>query len=211
MKLRDRLGISAERQRQVTRLLQAALGAIVLYGLVRRDLKLLVNAALPLAVTFLPALLERDYSVQMDAGLTLWLATAALLHAAGAVWLYDAFSWFDQLAHAVSASLVGGVGYAVAQALDHHSRAVQFPERLLAAYVVVFVLAFGVLWELLEFASEGLSELVGGEAVLAQHGIDDVVMDFIFNAVGAVVVAVGATGFFEDVAGSVGRMLSRSE
>lgn len=211
MRLRDRLGVSEERQRRATHLLQVALAGIVLYGLVRRDPKLVLNAALPLGVTFLPALLTRDYSVHMDAGLTLWLATAALLHAAGAVWLYDAFGWFDQLAHAVSASLVGGVGYAVARALDRHSQAVRFPERLLAAYVVVFVLAFGVLWELLEFASEGLSEVVGGEAVLAQHGVDDVVMDLVFNAAGAAVVAVGATGFFEDVAGSVGRVLARGE
>ncbi|AXG05447.1 hypothetical protein DU500_02785 [Haloplanus rubicundus] len=121
--------------------------------------------------------------------------------------LYTAFGWYDSVAHALSASLVAGGGYAVARGVERHSRSVDFDRRFRAAFVVLFVLAIGVGWEILEFASGGLAAVVGGEALLAQYGTADIVNDLVFNAVGAVVVAAGSTARFETLAGRlVGRL-----
>ena len=64
----------------------------------------------------------------------------------------------------------------------------------------MFVLAVGVAWEILEFASGGVATLVGGEAVLAQYGTTDIVNDLVFNAAGAVVVATLGSAHFEGIA-----------
>ena len=50
-----------------------------------------------------------------------------------------------------------------------------------SVFVVVFVLATGIFWEVLEFAAGDL---------ITVYGIDDIVTDMIFNAVGATIVAI---------------------
>jgi hypothetical protein len=50
-------------------------------------------------------------------------------------------------------------------------------------------MAFGVFWEIVEFTLGLASQLLGGEAVLAQYGLDDTVTDLLFNQVGGIVVA----------------------
>jgi hypothetical protein len=186
--------------RIAVRTLQAVLGVIAVFALVRGNVTLLVNSGGPLAITFLPALFRREYSYAMDTGLVLWITVASTLHAAGALELYEAFGWYDSLTHAVSASLVAGVGYAVARAVERHAQAVVFNREFRATFVVLFVLAVGVGWEILEFASGGFASVVGGEAVLAQYGTSDIVNDLVFNTFGAFFVAVWSTAHFEGIA-----------
>jgi hypothetical protein len=199
-----------QHHRIAVRALQAVLGAIAVVALVRGNVSLFVNSGGPLAITFLPALFRREYGYAMDTGLVLWVTVASTLHGAGALELYQAFGWYDSLAHAVSASLVAGVGYAVARAVERHSRAVDFNRGFRATFVVLFVLAVGVGWEILEFTSGGLASVLGGEAVLAQYGTGDIVNDLVFNTVGALVVAGWSTAHFEGIAarltGRVGRL-----
>ncbi|WP_336358444.1 hypothetical protein [Haloarcula sp. CGMCC 1.6347] len=182
------------------RTLQAVLGVISAFALVRGNVTLFVNSGGPLAITFLPALFRREYGYAMDTGIVLWITVASTLHAAGAFELYGAFGWYDSLAHAVSASLVAGVGYAVARAVERHSGAVAFNRKFRATFVVLFVLAVGVGWEIMEFTSGGIASMIGGEAVLAQYGTSDIVNDLVFNTVGALVVAGWSTAHFEGLA-----------
>ncbi|MDS0219763.1 hypothetical protein NDI54_00155 [Haloarcula sp. S1AR25-5A] len=202
-----------QHHRLAVRALQAVLGAIAVFALVRGNATLFVNSGGPLAITFLPALFRRQYDYAMDTGLVLWITVASTLHAAGAFELYEAFGWYDSLTHAVSASLIAGVGYAVARAVERHSRAVDFNREFRATFVVLFVLAVGVGWEILEFASGGLASVVGGEAVLAQYGTGDIVNDLVFNTVGAFIVAGWSTAHFEGIAarltGRVGSLAGR--
>jgi len=187
--------------------LQLVLTAIAAGAVVAGNVTLLLNSAVPLGLTLVPALLRREYGYTMDASLVGWLTLAATVHGVGAAGLYTAFGWYDSVAHALSASLVAGGGYAVARAVERHSRNVDFDRRFRAAFVVLFVLAVGVGWEILEFASGGLAAFVGGEAILAQYGTGDIVNDLVFNTVGAVIVAGGSTARFETLAGRlVGRL-----
>jgi len=195
MKLREWLGIGPRRQRQFVRAMQLVLLGFVFIGLDRGDLRIVVNASVALGVTYLPAVLERDYGVPLDAGLTLWITLAVFLHAIGTTglpgWeggLYDSVPWWDNLTHALSASVVAAVGYATARAIDAHSDAVYLPPRFTFVFVLLFVMAFGVLWEVLEFAIGEAATAFGFQAVLIQHGIADSMTDLIFDAVGAVVV-----------------------
>lgn len=207
----DRTGASqaegSQRHRAVVWALQALLGAIAAFALVTGDSTLFVNSGGPLAITFLPALLRREYGYAMDTGLAVWITLAATLHAVGAFGLYQSVGWYDSVTHTVSATLVAGMGYAVARGVERHSRAVGFNPEFRATFLVLFVLAVGVVWEIAEFASGGLASTVGGEAVLAQYGTSDIVNDLVFNTLGAVLVAVWSTTHFEGVAaGLAGRV-----
>jgi hypothetical protein len=183
--------------------MQLALAGITLFALVTFRWGLVANAGVPLAVTFLPALLERDLGVPMNAGLVAWITLAVFLHAVGAVGPYQWFGWYDSLTHTLSATVVAGAGYASARAVDLHTDRLAVPSPFMGAFVVAFVLAFGVLWEIMEFGTGGLASVVGGEAVLAQYGVRDIALDLTFNAVGAVLVALLGASRLRGVAGDL--------
>ncbi len=57
-------------------------------------------------------------------------------------------------------------------------------------------------------ASGGVASLIDGEAVLAQYGVRDIVLDLMFNTVSALVVALLRTAYLTDVAQGMARTLS---
>ncbi|MFB6267461.1 MAG: hypothetical protein ABEI31_07360 [Halodesulfurarchaeum sp.] len=206
MRVREWLGISPRRQAQISRVLTLSLVGFLFVGLYEMDVGVTVNAALGLAVTQLPAVLERDYEIPMDAGLTLWITAAVFLHAFGTVglpWMeasfYRSVWWWDHLTHAVSSSIVGGAGYATARALDEHIDDLYFPPAFAFALILLLVLAFGVLWEVAEFAVTEVSSFVGAPPALTQYGVGDTMLDLVFDAVGAVIVATWGTAHLTGV------------
>jgi len=189
----------------VVRAMQAILAVIVAYAAVTRQFGLVINTGIPLAITFLPRALERKYDYEMGGGLALWIASAAFLHAIGSLGPYTMFGWYDQVTHTLSATLVAGAGYAIVVAIEADHDGVVIPGRLRGVFILLFVLAIGVLWEIAEFASSGLATLIGGKAVLAQFGASDIALDLLFNASGATIVAIWGTGYFDGLS----RLLAR--
>ncbi|WP_115865389.1 hypothetical protein [Halorussus litoreus] len=181
--------LSDERERWLVRGLQLVLLGISAYGLSRGQTGILVNGLVSFGVTLVPAFLRQDTSISLDVTHVLVLSVAVVVHAVGALGLYQTIPWYDSVAHALSASIVAGAGYATVKAVDRNSEQTTLPAGLQFAFILVFVMAFGVFWEILEFGTGLASELLGGEPVLAQYGLDDIVYDLVFNQVGAVVVA----------------------
>lgn len=193
MTLADHLGVPDRYGRGLARLLQAFMAGVVVLGAVRFDPGMMLTAGLPLAVTFVPAFLRRDYDVPMDWGWTLWISLAVGLHALGSLWAYHRYPWYDSVAHVVSGSLVAATGYALTMAFVRHADGVDLPKAYRGAYLLVVVLAFGVLWENLEHAAELFGALTGGKPPNVQYGATDTAKDLLADAVGGLLVAVWAT------------------
>lgn len=180
--------------------MQAILLGIVTYGVFFGQPKAISNGTIALLITFVPAVLERRYDFPLDPWLGLWITLAVFLHTLGSAALYSQIPWWDHLTHAMSASLVAGVGYTFARAVDIHSDDIYFPSRFFFVYVLVVVLSFGVLWELFEFALDVFADATGIQMPLAQHGLEDTVRDLIFNSIGAVLVAALGQAHLSDLA-----------
>jgi len=196
MTLSDAFGLSDSQERLLVRTLQIGLAVLFAYGVVRAEMAIVAATGVALGVTLLPALLRLEYGYPLDAGLVLWITVAILLHLAGSLGLYAQYQWYDEVAHTVSATVIAGLGYAVFRAFELHSEDIDVPSEFRAVFIVVFVLAAGMFWEVFEFAFGGL---------VTVYGIDDIVTDMVFNAVGAVIVALwgtdyvnGLVGFFTD-------------
>lgn len=172
-----------------TRVLQVAIGGLLVLGVVVGDPGAVVNAAMALGVTFLPTLLERDLEVTLSSRLTLYVTVAVGLHAVGMFGPYDHVWWWDHLTHTLSATVVAGVGYTLVRVLEEHSDAISTPPEFEFVFVVLFTMALGVSWEVLEFAARVAARWLGMAPVLVQYGLDDTLVDLLFDAVGAVVVA----------------------
>ena len=194
---------SRRNQRRLTRAMQVVLLGIVVYGVVAKQPKAIVNGGVAFLITFLPALLERNYELPLDPWLGLWITLAVFLHTLGSAGLYGHISWWDHLTHATSASLIAGVGYTTARAIDLHADDIHLPSRFAFAYIFVVVLSFGVIWELFEYGLDILAHSTGVTMPLAQHGIDDTVRDLMFNSLGALVVGAFGQVHLTDVATTV--------
>ena len=212
MRVRERLRISERRQEQVTRAMEVCLVGILLVGVVRANVGIVVNAGIALLVTFLPAILKRDYGIPMDAGLTLWITTAVFLHAVGTLGPYSdgtavfGIAW-DNVTHTLSSSLVAAIGYATTRALDEHTDDIYFPPRFTFVFILLFVVAFGVIWEVIEFAIGGLATTLGSGSILTQYGLEDTMMDLVFDVLGGVIVAIWGTAYLSDVVGALTDLL----
>ncbi|WP_368409310.1 hypothetical protein [Halomarina litorea] len=210
--------------------MEVGLVAILAAGIWLGNTGIIVNAGIALLVAQLPPILERDYHIPMDVGVTLWITTAVFLHALGTVplpaWfvefvgaapegvayatLYSSGGWWDHLTHSLSASIVAGVGYATARAFDEHSEGVDLPPEFMFVYLLLFVVAFGVLWEVIEFVIGEAAVHFGMGSVLTQYGLADTMLDLVFNLLGGLVVAVWGTAYLTDVADAIGQRLSAS-
>ncbi len=184
----------------LTRGMQGVLLLLVGFGVIANQPKAITNGLIALAVTFVPALLERNYRVLVDPWLGLWLTAAVFLHTLGSAGAYTLVTWWDHLTHALSASLVAGTGYTVTRAIDLHTEEIVIPKRFAFVYILVIVLAFGVIWELFEFGLDLLSAATGLTMPLAQHGLDDTVRDLMFNAAGALLIALFGQAYLAGVA-----------
>jgi len=218
MRIRDRIGLDERRQRQLTRAMQVALLVLIGLGLERGTPGIVVNATIGLLVTQLPAVLRRDYHIPMDSALTLWITAAVFLHALGTAGLpgsttnfYRSVPWWDHLTHTLSSSIVAAVGYSTARAIELHSDDVSLPGRFMFVFILLFVLAFGVFWEVLEFAVAGIATLSGTQSILTQYGLEDTMLDLVFDTLGGVVVAVWGTAHLTDVVGALADRLDRAE
>ena len=191
---------SLRTQRRLTRGMQILLGAIVVYGVLYGQPKAITNGGLGLFVTFVPALVERNYDIPLDPWLGVWITSAVFLHTLGSAWFYAQIMWWDHLTHALSASLIAGAGYTTLRAIDLHSEEIHIPSRFAFVFILVVVLAFGVVWELFEFGLDIVADETGISMPLAQYGIDDTVLDLMYNSVGALIVAIFGQAHLSGVA-----------
>ena len=219
MKLRRRLGISLARQVQLVRVMQAMLAGMVLVGVLYGNAGVATNAGIGLVVTFLPAVLERRYTLTMDAGLVLWITTAMFFHAFGTLPLpfldfssaYSSVWWWDHVTHALSSSLVAAAGYATARALSEHTDSIVMPPAFLFVYLLLFIVAFGVIWELIEFLIGEAARAFGTTEVLTQYGLEDTVLDLFYDTSGGVVVAIVGTAHLRNLSDQLAARLDAQQ
>lgn len=186
------IALPGDIEQGTVRIMQLILLGISVYGVVTASPALVLNGAFPLLVTVVPAYLQRDYRVRIDTGLAFLLTLAALVHTVGAAGPYQSVPGYDEIAHSLSASVVAVSGYAAVRSLEIHSTSMDFPKDFLRAFTVIVVIAFGGLWELFELLIGTAATFLKAKPPLVVYGLDDAVLDMVFNTVGGVVVAVVA-------------------
>ncbi|WP_406655981.1 hypothetical protein V7O62_09090 [Methanolobus sp. ZRKC2] len=193
------LGLSSEKQKLAIRIMQGGLLVLLIVGMLQRDIPTALNAITGLAITFIPYFITRKFDIPHYTGLTLWITLAIFLHSIGTFAFYESIARWDNITHVLSASIVATAGYTIIRAIDIYSNDIFIPPKVLFLFILLFVLATGVLWEIFEFLSGGISSELGYEAVLAQHGINDTMVDLLFNLLGAILAAAWATVYLSDI------------
>lgn len=186
-------------EQAVVRFLQAILLSIAAIGVYQTNPGMVFNGVVPFFITLIPGYFREKEDVQLQTGLTFLITAAVVVHSVGV--FFDLYKsgpvWFDDLAHALSSAVVALSGFAFVQALDLYSDDLTLPDRFLSVFILLFVLAFGVAWEVLEFASGLATQTLGLSGGLIQFGWRDIVSDMMFNTLGGVLVALLGPRYFD--------------
>lgn len=138
-----------------------------------------------LALTFLPALLERQLSVQLPVEFT--LITTAFLYAAFALGehqdFYGRFWWWDLMLHSLSALTIGIFGFLMVYVF-HLTGRINIAPIYLAIVTLCLSVTTGTLWEIFEFSMDWFFDFN-----MQKSGLVDTMTDLIVNAVGGLLAA----------------------
>jgi len=100
---------------------------------------------------------------------------------------YDNLPGWDHLTHAMSSSLIAALGFVTVVVLDKYVGSIYLPGSFLAFIIIMFTMAMGVSWELMEYV---LDEVTGSNM---QYSLSDTMVDLLFDAfAGFIVGAYGA-------------------
>lgn len=177
-----------ERLTLVSRGMQAVMAAVVVAGVTTNNTAWVPAAALSLVVSEVPSLLKRDLHLVLPIEMNLWLVLALFLHVIGGVsGFYDNLPGWDHLTHAMSSSFIAALGSVVVVALDKYVDSIYLPRFFVAFFIVMFTMAVGVSWELMEYL---VDEITGS---YMQYSLADTMLDLLFDSfAGFIVAAYGA-------------------
>ena len=176
------------RLRLLSRGMQSGILAIAVAGVLTDNLTWVPAAVISLSITEIPSILRRDLKLVLPVELNFWIALALFLHVFGGVsGFYDNVPGWDHVTHALSASLIAALGFIVVLSVDQYVRSIFLPRRFLGLFIVMFTMAMGVMWELMEFSVD----MWTGSRM--QYSLDDTMIDLFFDGIaGIAVAAVGA-------------------
>ncbi len=150
------------------------------------------SSLLVLLITFLPAIIERNYKVYLPSAFTLSvnIFVYASIFLGDVQSFYDKFWWWDGVLHTVSGIILGFAGFLLVYILNQEARVkLDMSVGLMALFAFTFAITLGVFWEFFEFFMDS----VFGFNML-ESGLVDTMSDLIVDSLGALVISVA--GYF---------------
>ena len=168
-----------------SRAMQAGMLGVALAGVLTANFTWLPASVLSLFVSVIPSILRKDLEIVLPFELNFWIVLALFLHVIGGFsGFYDNVPYWDHITHAMSASLIAALGFVVVVSVDKYVETIHLPRPFLALFIIMFTMAIGVLWELMEFLND---ELIGSRL---QYDLDDTMVDMMFDAFGGFIVGI---------------------
>lgn len=166
-------------------ILQVVLGLLLIVSIVERDWIYIVACSISILISFIPAILKRDYHITLHWVFELLIATALFLHVGGGVFkAYHLIPRYDMLTHFVSALVVSFLAFSIIYILDEYWDGLSMDIYAMAFVVVIFTMAMGVVWEFLEWTVD----MVFGTT--EQLGLQDTMQDLLVDTLGGIIMAV---------------------
>ncbi len=195
--------ISTERVVLALRYLFIALAGLAIAGsIVYRQWETLLSAFLTLVLLLLPTLLARRARISIPPvfQIVILLFIFASMYLGEVHRYFLRFWWWDIMLHSASAVILGYIGFLLVWALNGNEKIdLHLSPFFIALFAFCFASALGVIWEIFEFAVDGLlgadmqkarnlEEIYGYSAT--RLGVIDTMRDLIVNSLGALVVSV---------------------
>lgn len=156
---------------------------------------MIIQCAGGLVVMFLPAFIERRFSIRVSAGMQ--IAYFAFLFAA--IYLGEVRSFYyrvpywDSILHFFSGAMLGVVGFLLVRLLnDTEDSQVNLSPEFVAFFAFCFAVTCGVVWEIYEFTIDGLAgtnmqRMITdtGQTLAGRDALTDTMKDLIVDTIAA--------------------------
>ncbi len=177
-----------KRLKIISRAMQLGMLGVAIAGPLTGNMTWLLAALFSLFISGVPSILRRDLRMVLPAGLNFWLVLALFLHVVGGYsGFYDDVAGWDHLTHAMTSSLMAALGFVVVVSIDKYVVSIRLPPAFLAVFIVMFTMAIGVFWEVIEYAMDALT------GTHLQYSLDDTMLDLFFDSFAGLAVAAAGT------------------
>jgi uncharacterized membrane protein YjdF len=174
----------------LTYVLQFLILMTVLFSIVTGNFFISVVGTIALCITFIPNYFGRKTHIIIPWEVTSLIAFALYLHIAGYSqgWYASLYPYYDKVAHFVATIMVGMIGFLLVVIL-HRLGQMRLSRLMSFFFILLFTMAVGCFWEIFEYSMD----LVFGNRLffnrLLQHGLDDTMIDLIFDFIGGLIAA----------------------
>jgi hypothetical protein len=178
--LKKKIGIS------LSYLMQALILIYAIYSFCTLDYLYGIWSLFAFFLTLTPLILKRRFDITLPWELSLLIVLALYLHVGGSIrgWYLLLYPFYDKFAHLISSVLVAILGLISAVIMDQYVESIKMNRFFVAFFVIIFTMAMGVTWEIGEFLSDQIL------LTQAQHGLNDTMLDLIFDLIGGGVVSI---------------------
>lgn len=167
-------------------LMRLALVVAMVWTIFLAQWSMLAITALALVLTWLPALIESGYKVQLpvefDLIIVLFVFAGIFLGEVGDA--YSLFWWWDAALHTASGVVLSFGGFLILYTLYYQKRLRANPITF-AIFTFAFGMAAGGIWEIFEYT---MDELFGLN--MQKSGLHDTMSDLIVDAIGSLAVSI---------------------
>lgn len=179
-----------DRLKTLSRGMQAGMVGVAIAGVVTHNLTWVPAAVVSLLISAIPALLRRDRKLVLPVELNFWIVLALFLHVVGGFsGFYNNVPGWDHVTHLMSASLIGALGFVVVVTIDKYVDSIYLPRPFLVFFIMMFSMAMGVLWEIMEYVNDSLA------GTLLQYSLSDTMYDLLFDGFAGLIVALLGTQY----------------
>jgi len=170
--------------------LQLTILALIVFLFFRQQWLSAVTGLLILLLTFAPAILARQLSLQLPVEFT--FITTVFLYASFGLGevrdFYYRFWWWDLMLHSFSALMIGLIGFLMIYVFYMAGR-IRIPPIYIATMTLSLAVMVGTLWEIFEFSMDWFFNMD-----MQKSGLVDTMTDLIVNFCGASIAAI--LGYF---------------
>lgn len=144
-----------------------------------------------------PLLVRRTLGLTLPPWQIAYISFALFAHPIGGLFgYYMTVWWFDHLTHTLSATLVAAIGYTLVRALEFRGVDVRF---LVPTFTFAVVMTGGLIWETVEVYVDWLTV----------YSYNDTLWDYVFDALGGVLVILLGRWTLDDGARQVAAAFGR--
>ena len=171
-------------------LMQFLIFIFLIVAIIRMKIGVVFIAIIGLFITFIPLMLKRKWKVTLPWTLNLLITLSLFIYIGGVL-----FGWFhlfhpyyyDKISHLIASITVALLGFTSVLIIDWYTE-VELTDKSILVFVVIFTLAVGAFWEILEF---GADQILGTNS--QYDGLSGSMFDLIFDLAGGIIAAIVAS------------------
>jgi hypothetical protein len=147
-----------------------------------------VGTVLAIFLSFTPAILKKDFNVDLPIIFDFAITISIFLHVIGGyLHFYYLIVFYDHITHFLSSATISLLGVTLLYILTYHFKIIKLPAIGFGILTVFFTISMGVFWEFMEWGTD----MMMGTSL--QLGLQDTMMDLMFDTLAGMIVGATAT------------------